>query len=71
MLVEAVHQIFYGGSDYDYRNWFGRLDAILDGKGLKDKEPFEAAQRILDNPVARGLQGVGQLLEVTNDREYE
>ena len=71
VLVDAVHQVKENSSLYESMNWFGRLEAILDAKGLREKEPFEAAQKILENPATRSFQGVGSLLEVNNGQEYE
>jgi len=70
VLVDAIHQMQSGNSDYGDMNWFGRLEAILDAKGLREKEPFESAQKILDRPATRGLQSLGSLLE-TNEEEYD
>ncbi len=71
VLIDAVHQTQSGRGDYENRNWFGRLEAIIDAKGLREKEPFEIAQKILENPAARSLQGTSSLLEITNGQEYE
>lgn len=71
VLIDAIHQVQNGGSDYEDMNWYGRIEAILDAKGLRDKDPFEATQKILDNPATRSFQGIGSLLEVTNEQEYE
>ncbi|KKU91449.1 MAG: hypothetical protein UY23_C0001G0055 [Candidatus Jorgensenbacteria bacterium GW2011_GWA1_48_11] len=71
VLIDAVHQVQNGNGDYADMSWFGRLEAILDGKGLRDKDPFDVAQKILDNPVSRGFQSIGSLLETNDEREYE
>lgn len=71
VLVDAVHQIRNGGDDYESMNWYGRLEAILDAKGLRDKSPFEAAQKILENPLNRSFQGISSLLDTPNDQNYE
>src|SRR3989338_709307 len=70
-LIDAIHQVQNPNSDYEGMNWFGKVETILDAKGLRDKEPFEAAQKILENPASRSFRGIGSLLEVTNDQEYE
>ncbi|MFA5878473.1 MAG: hypothetical protein WC845_03865 [Candidatus Staskawiczbacteria bacterium] len=71
VLVDAVFQVRIGSNEYEDSAWFGRLEAILDAKGLREKEPFEGAQRILDNPVARNFQSVNSMLDVDLDKEYE
>lgn len=67
VLVDAIHQI--SNSDYEFMNWFKRLQAIIDAKGLHDKEPFEVAQKILENPASRGFCGINSLLELPNEQE--
>jgi hypothetical protein len=64
VLVDAIHQVQNERSEYSDSPWFGRLDAILEAKGLRKKEPFEAAQKILDNPASRGLHGIGGMLDI-------
>ena len=71
VLVDAIHQLQSGNSEYDERNWYARIEAILDEKGLRDKEPFDAAQKILDNPSSRSFKGIEALLGTTNGQEYE
>lgn len=71
VLIDALHQVKNNGSDYENYGWFGRLEAILDARGLRDKEPFEVAQKILDNPVTRSFQSIGSLLETNNEENYE
>lgn len=70
-LIGAVHQVQDRNGDYEEKNWFGRLEAILDAKGLNEKEPFEAAQKILENPATRSFQSIESLLEVSDEKEYE
>lgn len=70
-LIDAIHQIQGAGRDYEDMNWFGRLETILDSKGLREKEPFEVAQKILENPANRSFQGVASLLEINNGEEYD
>lgn len=70
-LVDAIHKVQTNGDDYEHTNWFGRLDAILEAKKLQDKDPFEAAQRILDNPSARSFRGIESLINTTDDENYE
>jgi hypothetical protein len=71
VLIDAIHRVQKGNSDYGDKNWFGRLEAILDAKKILQKEPFESAQKILDNPMSRSFQGIGSLLEITNENEQE
>jgi len=71
VLVDAIHQFYQSSSEYAGQNWFGRLEAIIDAKGLRDKEPFVAAQKILENPAARSFKGLDSLLEENNEQEYE
>lgn len=69
VLVDAIYQMDNG--DFADKNWFARLDAIIEAKGLKDKGPFEIAQKILDNPVARSFAGANSLFEIPEGEEYE
>lgn len=71
VLVDAIHQVQSGNSEYDEKNWYARIEAILDEKGLRDKEPFDATQKILDNPSSRSFKGIEALLDTTNGQEYE
>jgi len=71
VLSDAIYKVCANSEDYENKNWYGRLETILDAKGLRDKEPFEAAQRILENPVTRNFQGISSLLDVNNGQEYE
>jgi hypothetical protein len=70
-LIDAIYQITNGTGDYEDKNWYGRLEAILEAKSLRDKDPFESAQKILENPANRSFQGISSLLEVTNGQEYD
>ncbi len=70
-LVDAIHKHRNNGSDYENMNWYGRLEAIIDAKKLQDKDPYEAAQRILDNPGARSFRGINLLISNINDETYE
>ncbi len=69
VLIDAIYKVKEGSSDYADQNWFGRLDAILVAKGLRSKEPFEAAQKILDNPSARNFQSISSMLEFNSAEE--
>lgn len=71
VLVDAVHQVQNGNTDYDGMAWYGRLEAILDAKGLSEKDAFESAQKILDNPAARTFRGIESLTNITDDENYE
>lgn len=64
VLVDAIYKVENYSSEYGDQNWFGRLDAILEAKGLKNREPFEAAQKILDNPSARNFQSINSMLGI-------
>jgi hypothetical protein len=44
---------------------------VLDEKKLRDKEPLESAQKILDNPLSRSFSGINSLLDLGNEQEYE
>ncbi len=70
-LVDAIHKVQSAGSDYSHTSWFGKLEAILEAKKLQDKDPFEAAQRILDNPSARSFRGIESLINTTDEERYE
>lgn len=71
-LVDAIHKIKTTGTEYEGSNWYGRLNAILEAKGLNDKEAFEAAQKILDNPASRGFEGISSLVNSEDqEEEYE
>lgn len=70
-LVDAIHKVQTAPSDYENANWYGRLDAILEAKKLQDKDPFEAAQRILDNPAARSFRGIDALINTADEETYE
>ncbi len=69
VLVNAVQLVQSGNADYEGKNWFGRLQTILETKSLRDRDPLEAAQKILDNPVARALSGFAALLEPGSEHE--
>lgn len=70
-LIDAIYQVSSKDSDYEAMNWHGRIGSILDSKGLREKDSFEAAQKILENPVTRSFQSISSLFEVTNEQEYE
>jgi len=71
VLVDAIHQVQSGNSEYEEKNWYAKVEVILEAKGLRDKEPFDVAQKILDNPASRGFEGIQALLDVNNGQEYE
>jgi hypothetical protein len=71
VLIDAIHKIQNNGNEYEAMNWYSRLETILAAKGLHDKEPLEAAQKILENPVERSFRGINSLLEPAHDQEYE
>ena len=71
VLVDAVHKVQDPESEYSEKNWFARMEAIMEAKGLSDKDPVEVAQKILENPSSRSLQGVDTLLNTSNEQEYE
>lgn len=70
-LVDAIHKVQTSGNEYEGANWYGRLTAILEAKRLDDKDPFEAAQKILDNPASRGYAGISTLISTADEEEYE
>lgn len=70
-LVGAICKVQSGADDCHDMNWYGRLDSILDAKSLKDKDPFEAAQIILENPASRGFSGINALINTSGEEEYE
>ncbi len=70
-LVDAAYKIQTSASDYENTNWYGRLSTILETKGLEGKDPFEIAQKILDNPAARSFSGIGALINTNDEEEYE
>ncbi|MBV9159912.1 MAG: hypothetical protein JO019_04945 [Candidatus Kaiserbacteria bacterium] len=69
-LVDAIYKI-RNSTDYEGANWYGRLAAILEAKSLEDKDEFEAAQRILDNPATRSLKGIDTLTSMSDDEIYD
>ncbi len=69
VLVNAIQLVQSGNADYEGMNWFGRLETILETKGLRERDPLEAAQKILDNPVTRALSGFATLLEPGSEHE--
>ena len=71
VLVDAVHKLKDPDSEYGERNWFARMEAIMEAKGLSDKDPIEVAQKILENPASRSLQGIEAFLNAPNEQEYE
>lgn len=70
-LVDAIHKMLTTGAEYEGMPWYGRLETILDAKGLSEKDPFEAAQKILDNPSARSFHGIELLTDIADDETYE
>lgn len=71
-LVDAISKVESpAGAEYEDMNWYGRLDSIMEAKSLKDKDPFEAAQKILDNPASRGFSGIATLINSDGEEEYE
>ncbi len=69
VLVSAIQHIKDRNPDYEGKNWFGRLETILETKGLRERDPLEAAQKILDNPVTRALSGLVALFEPGSEHE--
>ena len=69
-LVDAIYKMRSGSSDYEGTNWYGRLEAIMEARGLQEKDAFEAAQKILDNPATRSLAGIDSLTNM-DDETYE
>lgn len=71
VLVDAIQKVKNGNGQYENMSWYGRLQTILETKGVDDKEPLEAAQRILDNPSSRYFESVAKMLEVTPEEDHE
>ncbi len=53
-LIEAIRQ----REEHDTRRWASRLTALMQQRGISDSDPVDAAQRLLQNPVLRGLAQV-------------
>ncbi|MBP9711334.1 MAG: hypothetical protein KBD50_03715 [Candidatus Pacebacteria bacterium] len=70
-LVDAIYKLRDTESNYESMNWYGRLDAILEANKLQDKDAFEAAQKILENPATRGFAGIESLTSTSDDETYE
>ncbi len=69
VLVSAIQHIKERNPDYEGKNWFGRLETILETKGLRERDPLEAAQKILENPITRALSGFAALLDPGSEHE--
>lgn len=70
-LVDAIHKVQRGDSGFEDKNWYGRLEAILEAQSLQEKDPYEAAQKILGNPGARSFDGIETLISNTDEETYE
>ena len=70
-LVDAIHKIKRGDSGFEDKNWYGRLEAILEAQSLQEKDPYEAAQKILGNPGARSFDGIETLISTSDQETYE
>lgn len=71
-LIDAIHTMRRGDGEYEGMAWYGRLEAILEAKSLQDNDPFEVAQRILENPISRSFKSVEALSDDTyNDETYD
>lgn len=44
------------------RKWAGRLSSMLNARQIVDRDPYVAAQKLLSQPVYRGLSEVNELL---------
>lgn len=71
VLIDAIYHVKNNGTDYEDRNWYGRLDSILESKGLNNKDPFEAAQIILESPASRNFESIASMLNLNSNEEYE
>lgn len=71
VLIDAVHQVKQQISDYEDANWYVRIQAILEARGLNNKTPFEIAQKILENPINRGFKSLNEILDSADDESYE
>ena len=69
VLADAIYQVNGRDNDHADRNWFGRLESILESKGLANKPPLEAAQIILESPMARNFESILSLLNFNNTEE--
>ena len=71
VLMDAISQVKANNTDYSDKNWYSRLAAVLDAKKLRDMDPFDSAQKILDNPISRSFSGINSLFDLGNEQEYE
>lgn len=69
VLIDAIYKVINGDESYEGNNWFVRLEAILEAKGLREKDPIISSQKILDNPASRSFQGINSLFEITESQE--
>lgn len=70
VLVDAIHKM-RSTTEYENMNWHGRLDAILEANGLQEKDPVEAAQKILNNPITRNFAGIEGLINTADEETYD
>ncbi|NTW23019.1 hypothetical protein HGA34_05810 [Candidatus Falkowbacteria bacterium] len=69
-LADSIYQVRNSSAEYSGLNWFGRLQAILESKKLEEKDPLEAAQKILDHPIARGLKGMETIINEEDEKDF-
>ena len=55
--------------EYEDKKWYGRLEAICREQKIDLEDPFVAAQKILGNPISRGLDEVLELSPGENGDE--
>lgn len=71
-LIDAIYQVRNSVDEYAGLNWFVKLQAIMEAKKLEEKEPLEAAQKILDHPVSRGFKGMSNIINEEEEKDpYE
>ena len=71
VLADAIRTMRESASEYEDRNWFGRLETILQARDLEQLDPLRAAQKILDSPASRTLHGIEVLMNAPDDVSYE
>ena len=58
VLADAVRMVHNNDEEASETHWFKRLEKILTEKRLSMDMPLDAAQRILSEPIARGLESL-------------
>lgn len=60
VLADAVRLVQAGDRELQQTHWFGRIEVILRQNQLSETEPLLAAQRVLKNPIERGLSNLAE-----------